>query len=160
MDIEVVVEIPKGTRNKYEADENGAIWLDRLLFTSTRYPEDYGYIPNTVADDGDPVDAMIVLEEPTFPGCHIHARPVGVFRMRDEGGADEKVLCVPSSDPRWNHVADISDLPDYELREIAHFFDIYKDLEPGKVTEIKGWAGRHDAEEVIERGRARYNAPS
>ena len=156
MDIEVVVEIPKGTRNKYEADENGAIWLDRLLFTSTRYPEDYGYIPNTVADDGDPVDAMVVLEEPTFPGCHIHARPVGVFRMRDEGGTDEKVLCVPSSDPRWNHVADISDLPDYELREIAHFFDIYKDLEPGKVTEVKGWAGRHDAEEVIERGKERY----
>ena len=156
MDIEVVVEIPKGTRNKYEADESGAIWLDRLLFTSTRYPEDYGYIPNTVADDGDPVDAMVVLEEPTFPGCHIHARPVGVFRMRDEAGTDEKVLCVPSSDPRWGQVADISDLPEYELREIAHFFDIYKDLEPGKVTEVKGWAGRKDAEEVVEKGRARY----
>jgi inorganic pyrophosphatase len=156
MEIEVVVEIPKGTRNKYESDEKGAIWLDRLLFTSTRYPEDYGYIPRTLADDGDPVDALVVLEEPTFPGCHIHARPVGVFRMRDEEGSDEKVLCVPSSDPRWNHVSDVSDLPDYELREIAHFFDIYKDLEPGKRTESKGWSGREDAEKVITRARQRY----
>lgn len=156
MEIEVVVEIPKGTRNKYEADERGAIWLDRLLFTSTRYPEDYGYIPETLANDGDPVDAMVVLEEPTFPGCHIHARPVGVFRMSDEEGADEKVLCVPSSDPRWNHVNDISDLPEYELREIAHFFDIYKDLEPGKATESLGWFGRQDAERVITSGRERY----
>ncbi|HEX6394602.1 MAG TPA: inorganic diphosphatase [Acidimicrobiales bacterium] len=156
MEIEVVVEIPKGTRNKYEADETGAIWLDRLLFTSTRYPEDYGYVPETLADDGDPVDALVVLEEPTFPGCHIHARPVGVFRMRDEQGADEKVLCVPSSDPRWNHVADVTDLPEYELREIAHFFDIYKDLEPGKRTEAKGWSGREDAEVVVDRGKQRY----
>lgn len=156
MEIEVVVEIPKGTRNKYEADESGAIWLDRLLFTSTRYPEDYGYVPETLADDGDPVDALVVLEEPTFPGCHIHARPVGVFRMRDEEGADEKVLCVPSSDPRWNHVSDVSDLPEYELREIAHFFDIYKDLEPGKRTEAKGWSGREDAELVVERAKQRY----
>lgn len=156
MEIEVVVEIPKGTRNKYEADESGAIWLDRLLFTSTRYPEDYGYVPETLADDGDPVDALVVLEEPTFPGCHIHARPVGVFRMRDEEGADEKVLCVPSSDPRWNHVTDVSDLPEHELREIAHFFDIYKDLEPGKRTEAKGWSGREDAELVVERAKQRY----
>jgi inorganic pyrophosphatase len=156
MEIEVVVEIPKGTRNKYESDERGAIWLDRLLFTSTRYPEDYGYVPDTLAEDGDPVDALVVLEEPTFPGCHIHARPVGVFRMRDEEGIDEKVLCVPSSDPRWNQVTDVSDLPEYELREIAHFFDIYKDLEPGKQTESKGWSGREDAEMVVEKGRQRY----
>ena len=100
MEIEVVVEIPKGTRNKYEADEHGAIWLDRMLFTATRYPEDYGYVPETLAEDGDPLDAMVLLEEPTFPGCHIHARPVGVFLMRDEEGVDAKVLCVPASDPR------------------------------------------------------------
>ncbi|HEX4865174.1 MAG TPA: inorganic diphosphatase [Acidimicrobiales bacterium] len=160
MEIEVVVEIPKGTRNKYEADKSGEIWLDRLLFTATRYPEDYGYVPETLADDGDPVDAMVVLEEPTFPGCHIHARPVGVFRMTDEEGADEKVLCVPSSDPRWDHVNDISDLPDYELREIAHFFDIYKDLEPGKTTQVMGWSGREDAENVIARGRDRHGRTS
>ena len=158
MEIEVVVEIPKGTRNKYEADESGAIWLDRLLFTSTRYPEDYGYVPGTLADDGDPVDALVVLEEPTFPGCHIHARPVGVFRMSDERGIDEKVLCVPSSDPRWHHVNDIGDLPEYELREIAHFFDIYKDLEPGKATQSKGWSGREEAEQVVERGVSRYDS--
>jgi inorganic pyrophosphatase len=156
MQIEVVVEIPKGTRNKYEADESGAIWLDRMLFTSTRYPEDYGYVPGTLAEDGDPVDAMVILEEPTFPGCHIHARPVGVFRMRDEEGLDAKVLCVPSSDPRWNHVRELGDLPEYELKEIAHFFDIYKDLEPGKETEGRGWAGREEAEQIIEAGRTRH----
>lgn len=156
MQIEVVVEIPKGTRNKYEADENGAIWLDRLLFTATRYPEDYGYVPYTLADDGDPVDAMVVLEEPTFPGCHIHARPVGVFSMRDEEGQDFKLLCVPSSDPRWNGVNELDDLPNHELREIAHFFEIYKDLEPGKQTEPGGWLGRADAERIIEESRERY----
>ena len=155
-----MVEIPKGTRNKYEADQNGAIWLDRLLFTATRYPEDYGYVPETLANDGDPVDAMVVLEEPTFPGCHIHARPVGVFRMSDEEGIDEKVLCVPSSDPRWDHVNDIADLPEYELREIAHFFDIYKDLEPGKATESKGWAGREDAERIVVKGREAFTRRS
>src|SRR3974377_1615087 len=101
MEIEVVVEIPKGTRNKYEADERGAIWLDRMLFTSTRYPEDYGYVPETLAEDGDPVDAMVILEEPTFPGCHIRARPIGGFRLRDEGGADAKGVCVPARGPRW-----------------------------------------------------------
>ena len=153
MEIEVIIEIPKGTRNKYETDDNGAIWLDRLLFTSTRYPEDYGYVPRTLADDGDPLDAMVLLEEPTFPGCHIHARPVGVFRMSDERGSDEKILCVPASDPRWDHVNDISDLPDYGLREIAHFFDIYKDLEPGKGTQAKGWSGREDAERAVLRGQ-------
>src|SRR5579862_9873788 len=156
MRIEVVVEIPKGTRNKYESDEQGRIWLDRMLFTSTRYPEDYGFDPGTLAEDGDPVDAMVILEEPTFPGCHIHARPVGVFRMRDEEGLDAKLLCVPDSDPRWGHVKELSDLPEYELREIAHFFDIYKDLEPGKVTEGQGWADRAAAEAIIEEGRQSY----
>jgi len=156
MEIEVVVEIPKGTRNKYEADESGAIWLDRMLFTATRYPEDYGYVPETLADDGDPVDAMVVLEEPTFPGCHIHARPVGVFTMRDEEGEDFKLLCVPSSDPRYKNITDLADLPPYELREIAHFFEIYKDLEPGKGTEPGGWEGRERAEAVIDEGRRRH----
>ncbi len=155
MEIEVIVEIPKGTRNKYEADEQGRIWLDRMLFTSTRYPEDYGYVPGTLAEDGDPVDAMVILDEPTFPGCHIHARPVGVFRMRDEEGLDAKLLCVPSSDHRWDHVQDLPDLPDHQLTEISHFFEIYKDLEPGKETEPRGWSGREDAEEIVRRGRER-----
>jgi inorganic pyrophosphatase len=154
----VVIEIPKGTRNKYEADEQGVIWLDRMLFTSTRYPEDYGYLPGTLAEDGDPVDAMVVLDEPTFPGCHIHARPIGVFRMRDEEGVDAKVLCVPASDHRWDHVAEIADLPSHQLTEIAHFFDIYKDLEPGKGTQMGGWEGRQAAEEEIRLGRERFGA--
>lgn len=138
MDIEVVVEIPKGTRNKYEADDDGVIWLDRMLFTVTRYPEDYGYVPETLAEDGDAVDALILLEEPTFPGCHVHARPIGVFMMRDEKGVDAKLLCVPSSDPRFHQVNRLADVADHELREIAHFFDIYKDLEPGKATQTGG----------------------
>jgi len=158
MEIEVVVEIPKGTRNKYEADDQGRIWLDRMLFTSTRYPEDYGYVPETLAEDGDPVDAMVILEDPTFPGCHIHARPIGVFEMLDEEGVDAKLLCVPASDPRWNHVQDLEDLPKFELREIAHFFDIYKDLEPGKRTEAGGWSGRQRAEQILSEGRERYLA--
>jgi inorganic pyrophosphatase len=156
MQIEVVVEIPKGTRNKYEADEHGTIWLDRMLFTATRYPEDYGYVPETLAEDGDPLDAMVLLEEPTFPGCHIHARPIGVFLMRDEEGMDAKILCVPASDPRSNAVVELSDIADFELREIAHFFRIYKDLEPGKQTEPGGWADRTTAEETIEAARRRF----
>jgi inorganic pyrophosphatase len=158
MEIEVVIEIPKGTRNKYEADEGGTIWLDRMLFTATRYPEDYGYVPGTLADDGDPVDAMVVLDEGTFPGCHIHARPIGVFRMRDEEGVDAKVLCVLARDERWAHVQRLEDLPAHELHEIAHFFDIYKDLEPGKGTESAGWEDRDAAEEEIARGQARFAA--
>jgi inorganic pyrophosphatase len=158
MQIEVVVEIPKGTRNKYESDPSGVIWLDRLLFTSTRYPEDYGYVPETLAEDGDPLDALVVLEEPTFPGCHIRARPIGVFQMRDEMGADNKLLCVPASDPRWDRVKELSDIPPYELREIGHFFDIYKDLEPGKQTDTLGWDDRAAAEAIVENARERYAA--
>ena len=157
MQIEVVIEIPKGTRNKYEADhQTGAIWLDRMLFTSTRYPEDYGYVPLTLAEDGDPLDALVLLEEPTFPGCHIHARPVGVFIMRDEAGEDAKLLCVPATDPRVDDVADLKHVPEYELNEIAHFFAIYKALEPGKNTQVEGWQDRAAAEEVLESARRRF----
>jgi inorganic pyrophosphatase len=157
MEIEVVIEIPKGTRNKYEADhETGAIWLDRMLFTATRYPEDYGYVPQTLARDGDPLDALVVLEEPTFPGCHIRARPIGVFLMSDEAGQDAKVLCVPATDPRRADVRELSDIPSYALDEIAHFFAIYKVLEPGKDTVVEGWKDRATAEDVVERSRQRY----
>ena len=160
MEIEVVVEIPKGTRNKYEADHvTGAIWLDRMLFTATRYPEDYGYIPLTLASDGDPLDALVVLEEPTFPGCHILARPVGVFLMSDEAGQDAKILCVPATDPRQADTKDLSDIPSYALDEIAHFFAIYKMLEPGKDTMVEGWKDRAAAEDVIQRCRERYQGP-
>ena len=157
VDVEVVIEIPKGTRNKYEKDpDTGAIWLDRMLFTSTRYPEDYGFIQQTLAEDGDPLDAMVVLEEPTFPGCHIHARPIGVFLMSDEQGQDAKVLCVPSTDPRVEGINELDAIPEYVLEEIAHFFGIYKQLEPGKKAEIEGWAGREHAENIIEAARLRY----
>jgi inorganic pyrophosphatase len=157
VEIQVVIEIPKGTRNKYERDpETGAIWLDRMLFTATRYPEDYGFIQQTLAEDGDPLDAMVKLEEPTFPGCHIHARPIGVFLMSDEEGQDAKVLCVPSTDPRVQEVLELDGIPGHELEEIAHFFAIYKQLEPGKKTRIDGWADRKQAESIIDAARLRY----
>ena len=149
MEIEVVIEIPKGTRNKYEADEHGVIWLDRTLFTATQYPEDYGFVPDTLAADGDPLDAMVILQEPTFPGCHIRARPIGMFLMRDEEGIDAKLLCVPATDPRSAGFAELDDVNPHLLDEIAHFFDIYKALEPGKGTEINGWRPRPDAEAAI-----------
>ena len=156
----MVVEIPKGSRNKYEADhDTGEIWLDRMLFTATQYPADYGYLPNTLADDGDPLDAMVLLEERTFPGCHILARPVAVFWMRDEKGADAKLLCVPATDPRWASVHDIADLPPHLLDEIGHFFEVYKALEPGKGTETRGWEGREAAEEAVADARAAYPPP-
>ena len=157
MQIEVVVEIPKGTRNKYEADESGVIWLDRMLFTATRYPEDYGYVPGTLGEDGDPLDAMVFVDEPTFPGCHIKARPVGMFQMRDEEGTDAKLLCVPDTDPRLADIKDLADIPEYALDEIAHFFTIYKTLEPGKGTQPVGWVPREVAEATIEEARARAN---
>ena len=150
-----MIEIPKGTRNKYEADESGVIWLDRTLFTSTQYPEDYGYVPHTLAADGDPLDAMVLLREKTFPGCHIKARPIGMFLMSDEEGTDAKVLCVPASDPRSVDVAELEDVPVHELDEIAHFFEIYKALEPGKNVDIDGWRSREEAEAAIEQCRQR-----
>ena len=155
MDVEVIIEIPKGSRNKYELDhETGAIWLDRMLFTATQYPTDYGFFPGTHADDGDPLDALVLLDESTFPGCHIHARPVAVFWMQDEKGADAKVLCVPATDPRWEHVRDMGDLPPHLLQEIGHFFDVYKALEPGKSTETRGWEGREAAEQAVAEAKA------
>ncbi len=157
MEIEVVVEIPKGSRNKYEADhDTGAIWLDRMLFTATQYPTDYGFEPDTLAEDGDPLDVLVLLDEPTFPGCHIHARPVAVFWMQDEAGPDAKVLCVPSTDPRQAAITDIESLPAHLLDEIGHFFDVYKALEPGKGTETRGWQGREAAEAAVEDARRRY----
>ncbi|MDQ3896055.1 MAG: inorganic diphosphatase [Actinomycetota bacterium] len=161
MEVEVVIEIPKGSRNKYEADhETGHVWLDRMLFTATMYPTDYGFFPCTLAEDGDPLDAMVLLDEPTFPGCHIRARPIGVFWMSDEKGPDAKVLTVPSTDPRWAEIADIDDLPNHLLDEIAHFFEVYKDLEPDKGTDISDWQGRVEAEQAITDAQARFGSPS
>jgi inorganic pyrophosphatase len=151
MEFDAVVEVPGGSRNKYEMDhETGVMRLDRQLFTATHYPADYGFIEGTLAEDGDPLDVLVIVDEPTFPGCHVTCRPIGVFSMRDEKGPDEKILALPTWDRRnrWNDVADV---PPQLLAEIAHFFDIYKDLEEGKHTEVGDWAGRAEAEELIRR---------
>ncbi len=151
MDIEVFVEIPRGSRNKYEMDHaTGQIRLDRMLFTSTRYPLDYGFIPDTLAEDGDPLDALVMLDEPTFPGCLVRARPVAVFWMTDEKGPDAKILTVPAHDPWYAAVQDLGDVPAHLAAEIGHFFDIYKELEPGKSTDVRGWQDRASAEQAID----------
>ena len=150
MEFDVTIEIPKGSRNKYEVDhESGRIRLDRTLFTATQYPADYGFIDDTLGQDGDPLDALVLLSEPTFPGCLVTARAIGMFRMTDEKGPDDKVLCVSASDPRQNRLQDIEDLPIFERLEIQHFFEVYKDLEPGKSVEGAEWVGRAAAEEEI-----------
>jgi inorganic pyrophosphatase len=147
VEFDVTIEIPKGQRNKYELDhETGRIRLDRLLFTSTRYPSDYGFIENTLGQDGDPLDALVLLEEPTFPGCLIRCRAIGMFRMTDEKGPDDKVIAVPAGDPRVAHLQEISDVSEFDRLEIQHFFEVYKDLEPGKSVEGASWTGRFDAE--------------
>jgi inorganic pyrophosphatase len=158
--VSVMVEITKGSRNKYEYDKvKKRIKFDRLLYASVHYPSDYGFIEDTLGGDGDPLDALVLLDEPTFPGCHVRARVVGVFWMADEKGPDAKLLCVPGHDPRW---ADINDIEDLEIRrpmlleEIEHFFDVYKLLEPDKRTETRGWEGAAAAAREIDAARARY----
>ncbi|MFI5285767.1 MAG: inorganic diphosphatase [Candidatus Dormibacteria bacterium] len=156
--VDVVIEVPKGSRNKYEWDPKvGAMRLDRTLFTATRYPADYGFIAGTLGEDGDPLDALVLLDEPAFPGCHVTCRPIGVFLMTDEHGPDAKLLMLPSADTRveWR---ELEEVPASLLREIAHFFDIYKKLEPGKITTVHGWEGRAEAEAEVERGLARAAA--
>jgi inorganic pyrophosphatase len=156
MDVEVIVEIPQGSRNKYEMDpKTGRIRLDRTLFTSTVYPLDYGFFPGTLAEDGDPLDALVWLDEPTFPGCLIIVRPIAVFWMLDTGAPDAKVLTVPAGDPRRAGVRDLKDVPPYLAAEIGHFFDIYKELEPGKSTDVRGWMDRTEAERVVKEAQAR-----
>jgi inorganic pyrophosphatase len=150
VEIEIVVEVPQGSRSKYEVDHaSGRIRLDRMLFTSTCYPLDYGFVPGTLAEDGDPLDAMVLLEEPTFPGCLVVARPVAVFWMLDEHGPDAKILTVPAQDPRYPATRDLADVSAHLTAEIGHFFDIYKELEPGKGTDVRGWQNCAAAEEVI-----------
>ena len=151
----VVVEIPRGSRNKYEVDhETGHLVLDRMLFTSMVYPADYGFIEGTLGSDGDPLDALVFVGEPTFPGCRIRVRPVGLFRMWDEKGADEKILCVPLSDPMWSHVQDLEDVREPLRNEIEHFFAVYKDLED-KPSGVEGFEDRDAAIRVIAEARER-----
>ena len=156
MEFDVTIEIPKGHRNKYEVDhETGRIRLDRLLFTSMAYPADYGYVEDTLGEDGDPLDALVLLEEPTFPGCLVRARPIGMFHMRDEAGGDDKILCVPAGDPRKDHITELEHISEFDRLEIQHFFETYKDLEPGKSVEGAHWAGREEAEQLHPRGLER-----
>jgi inorganic pyrophosphatase len=154
-----VVEIPKGSRNKYEYDrELGGIKLDRFISASVVYPTDYGYVPDTLMPDGDELDVLVCVSEPTFPGCIIHTKVVGVLNMSDEKGEDDHVLCVPYTDPGWNRLNDVDDIPPQLRAEITHFFTVYKDLDPDRHSEVRGWAHREVALETVEQARRRYLA--
>jgi len=154
--VEALIEIPMGSRNKYEYDEEtGRIKLDRVLYSSVHYPTDYGFIPETLAPDGDHLDILVVTHSPTFPGCIVEARPIGGLDMEDEAGSDFKVLAVTIGDPRFDEIRQLEDLPTHWLREIETFFDTYKILEP-KTTEIKGWHTLDEAIEVIDNARIAY----
>ena len=155
--LHVVIEVPQGSRNKYEIDHDShEIWLDRRLFTATRYPADYGFVPDTLAEDGDPLDVLVLLDEPTFPGCNVRARAVGVFLMADEAGPDAKIIAVPYGDPRWDRMNSLHDVPEHLRAEIEHFFAIYKALEPEKDTEVGDWGDREVALDVIRKAREAY----
>jgi inorganic pyrophosphatase len=137
--LNVLIEIPAGSKNKYEFDKDmNSMALDRVLSSSVQYPYDYGFIPNTLGNDGDPLDGMVIIDQPTFPGCVIATRPIGMLEMIDGGDRDEKILCVPDKDPRYAHVTSLKDIPQHRLAEISEFFKTYKNLE-NKVTEILGW---------------------
>ncbi|MCL5290924.1 MAG: inorganic diphosphatase [Actinobacteria bacterium] len=154
--IPVIIEIPTGSRNKYEWDPSlNRFRYDRMLFSSVHYPADYGFIPETFSEDGDALDALVLVAEPTFPGCYIESKPVGLFKMEDEKGLDYKILCVPVGDPLWNYVDDIDEVPPHLLNEIATFFEIYKSLEAKEVT-VEGWMDREAALKVIESDRRRF----
>jgi len=147
--IDVVIEIPQGSRNKYEYDhKSGAIRLDRVLYSSVHYPTDYGFIPDTLSQDGDPLDVLVLVYEPTFSGCIVPVRPVGVLRMTDDKGYDEKILAVPTGDRRFDDIFDLSNLHEHWLREIENFFATYKLLEE-KDTELHGWEDAESARKII-----------
>jgi inorganic pyrophosphatase len=156
--VSVMIEIPKGSRNKYELDKTtGRLKFDRMLFSAVHYPSDYGFIQDTLAEDGDPLDALVLGWEPTFPGCLIDARPIGLFKMWDEKGRDEKILCVPVSDPMWSHLHRLEDAPPHLLKEIEHFFVIYKELE-AKKTGVEGWEDRDAAVDVVRAAQERFRS--
>jgi inorganic pyrophosphatase len=149
VEFDVVIEIPKGSRNKYEVDhETGKVFLDRYLYTAFGYPADYGYADNTLGEDGDPLDVLVLLPESVYPGVVVKARVVAMYTMSDEAGGDDKLLAVPAGDVRWDHIQDVGDVSEFELNAISHFFEHYKDLEPGKEVNPGGWVGREEAEKV------------
>ena len=156
LELTCVVEIPKGSRNKYEYDpELGAVKLDRFISASVVYPTDYGFVPGTLAADGDPLDVLVCVSEPTFPGCVVPAKVVGLFKMSDEKGDDPHVVCVPCSDPGWNTIEDVDDLPHQLRSEIGHFFTVYKDLDADRHSEVLGWGDREEALKVVDEARRR-----
>jgi inorganic pyrophosphatase len=154
--LEAIIEIPRGSRNKYEYDHaRGIIRLDRVLYSSVHYPTDYGFLPGTLSGDGDPLDILVIVEEPTFPGCRLRACPVGTLTMVDEKGEDEKILAVPVDDPRFIGITDLANVQEHWLREISAFFRSYKELQ-GIGTEVREWADAEEAWALIDRSRARY----
>jgi inorganic pyrophosphatase len=155
--INVIVEIPKGSQNKYEYDKRlNIIKLDRVLFSPFHYPGDYGLIPRTLSEDGDPLDAIVLVTNPTYPGILLKGRPVSLLRMNDAGKIDDKILCVSNDDPRFKHYYDISDLDEHLLKEVMHFFRVYKDLE-GKTVKMIGWKNSEEAKRVIMQSVETYN---
>lgn len=156
--VNVVIEIPMGSTNKYEYDKQLQVFrLDRTLYSPVHYPGDYGFVPSTLGRDGDPLDVLVLVDAPSFPGCVIEVRPIGVLRMIDQGKHDEKVLAVVENDPVYREVTDSSQVFPHLLREIEHFFSIYKDLE-GKKTEFAGWSGADAAKKIIIEGERRLTA--
>ena len=154
-----MVEIPKGSKNKYEYDPVlGAVVFDRLLRTAAVYPADYGFLPDTLGEDGDPLDVLVCLSEPTFPGCLIPVRPIAVFRMSDENGVDDKLICVPTGDPNWSPLRDLEDLPVLLRGEIEQFFTIYKQLDEGKTVTTRGWGSQQEALTILAAAQARFAA--
>jgi len=154
--VTAVIEIPRGSRNKYELDkETGMLKLDRVLYSAVHYPGDYGFIPRTLHEDGDPMDILVRINEPTFAGCQIECRPIGVLRMLDKGEPDDKVLAVPANDPFHHEYFDIADIPQHFLKEVEHFFHIYKDLE-GKRVQVVGWDKSEVAMQLIMESIERY----
>ena len=157
---EAVIEIPKGSRVKYEVDhETGRVHLDRVLYTAFGYPTNYGFFDNTLGLDGDPVDVLVLLDAELYPGSGLTVRPVGVFNMTDDGGSDAKVIAVLAKDPRWAWVQEVEDIPEFTRKEIEHFFEHYKDLEPGKWVKTEGWGSRADAEAIVEAGLKAFVPP-
>ncbi|SFT05277.1 inorganic diphosphatase [Marininema halotolerans] len=154
--VDAFIEIPTGSQNKYEYDkENGVFRLDRVLFSPMHYPTEYGYLENTLAEDGDPLDILVLTTFPTFPGCVIESRVIGVLMMSDDKGNDEKLLAVPTEDPRWKGIESLDDVAPHILKEIEHFFRVYKDLE-NKETNIIGWKGVDEAARLYDESLARY----
>ncbi len=158
--VRVFVEIPKGSRNKYEYNqETGELELDRRLFAAVTYPVEYGFVRKTVAEDGDELDAMVAVTEPTFPGCVVPVNPIGVLRLQTKHGVEAKVLGVPQADPAWEDLQEVDDLPGDLAKEIEHFFESFSDLE-GKDWQVEGWGSRDDAVGEIEKARERFRRES